>query len=87
MELKFLKNDKHEVEVEIADLTLAEILRVYLNKNSGVTFAAWKREHYTKSPVLKVKTKDKDVKAVMKEAVSSIAEDLDKVLADFKALK
>lgn len=87
MELKFLTHEKHEVEVEVPNLTLAEILRVYLNKNSNVVFAAWKREHYTKSPVLKVKTKDKDVKVVIKEAVSAITEDLDKVSSDFKALK
>ena len=41
MELKFLKDEKNEIEVEISDVTLAEILRVYLNKDSEISFAAW----------------------------------------------
>ena len=87
MEIKFLKSDKNEVEVQLEDLTLAEILRVYLNNDSDVTFVAWKREHMTEKPILKIKTKDKDVKTVVKAAVDSITADLDTILADFKALK
>jgi len=87
MEMKFLKEEKNLVEVEIDDLTIVEILRVYLNKDSSVEFAAWKREHYTKNPVLKVVTKGKDAKAVIKDAITSIFKDLDSVLAEFKAVK
>lgn len=87
MELKFLKTEKNEVEVEFTDMTLIEILRTYLNKDSDVTFAAWKREHHTVNPVLKVKTKSKDAKTVLKDAVKAIVADLDSALKDFKALK
>jgi len=87
MEMKFLKEEKNLVEVEIDDLTIVEILRVYLNKDSSVEFAAWKREHYTKNPVLKVITKGKDAKVVIKDAITSIFKDLDSVLAEFKAVK
>lgn len=87
MELKFLKDEKNEVEFEINSLTLAEILRVYLNENSDVTFAAWKREHYTKSPVMKVMTKDKDAKKLIKEAIDTVSKELDELSADFKKLK
>ncbi|NCN86529.1 hypothetical protein GW932_01745 [archaeon] len=85
MELKFLKEAKDEVEVEFPDLTLVEILRVYLNKDSDVTFAAWKREHYTKKPVLKVKAKD--AKAAIKDAIKAVNADLDSLEKEFKTLK
>jgi DNA-directed RNA polymerase subunit L len=87
MEINVLKNEKDELEVELDSLTIAEILRVYLNKDSDVTFAAWKREHPTKKPVLLVKTKGKTAKKAMDEAVSAITKDLDSLEADFKKLK
>ena len=87
MELNILKNEKEEIEFEIESLTIAEILRVYLNKDSSVTFAAWKREHPTKKPILLVKTKGKTAKKAVDDAVSAITKDLDKVESDFKKLK
>jgi len=42
MELKILKDEKEEIEVELENMTLAEILRIYLNKDSNVDFVAWK---------------------------------------------
>ena len=87
MELNILKNEKEEIEFEIESLTIAEILRVYLNKDSSVTFAAWKREHPTKKPILLIKTKGKTAKKAVDDAVSAITKDLDKVESDFKKLK
>jgi DNA-directed RNA polymerase subunit L len=87
MELNILKNEKDEIEVELDSLTIAEILRVYLNKDSDVVFAAWKREHPTKKPVLLVKTKGKNAKKAIDEAVSAITKDLDSLEAEFKKLK
>lgn len=87
MEVKFLVSEKNEVEVEMPGLTLPEILRVYLLKDSDVTFAAWKRDHYTSSPVLKVKTKTKDAKVAVKVAVRAIVSDLEQIETQFKALK
>ena len=87
MEINVLKNEKDELEVELDSLTIAEILRVYLNKDSDVTFAAWKREHPTKKPVLLVKTKGKSAKKAIDEAVSAITKDLEKIEVDFKKLK
>lgn len=87
MEMQILKNEKEEIEVEMDNLTLAEILRVYLNKDSAVTFAAWKREHITKRPILSVKTKGKSAKKAIDEAVSLIVKELDKLESDFKKLK
>ncbi len=87
MELNILRKEKDEIEFEIDSLTLAEILRVYLNKDSAVTFAAWKREHPTKKPILLVKTKGKTAKKAIDDAISEITKDLDKVESDFKKLK
>ena len=62
MEINVLKNSKEEIEIEVDNLTIVELLRVYLNKDSSVSFAAWRREHPTKKPVLKVQTKGKTAK-------------------------
>lgn len=85
VEIKMLKDDKDDLEVEIDNLTVAEILRVYLNKNSDVSFAAWKREHPTKAPILKVQ--GKNPKKALKDAVSAITKDLDKVEKEFEKMK
>lgn len=85
--MNILKDSKEEIEVEMESLTLVEILRVYLNKDSSVTFAAWKREHPTKKPVLSVKTKGKSAKKAINDAVEAITKDLDKIEDDFKKLK
>lgn len=82
-----LRSDKDEIELELDNLTLAEILRVYLNKDSSVTFAAWKREHPIKKPKLLVKTKGKTPKKAVSDAVSAINKDLDKAVVEFKKLK
>ena len=87
MEINILKSSKEEIELELENSTLAEILRVYLNKDEGVGFAAWKREHYTKKPVLVVKTKGKTAKKAINDAVDGITKDLDKLEEDFKKLK
>ena len=87
MEFKVLKSSKDEMEVQVENLTLAELLRVYLNKDSSVTFAAWKRDHPSEKPILSVKTKGKTPKKAIGDAVSSAVKDLDKVEADFKKMK
>lgn len=87
MDITVLKSDKNDMEVEVGNLTIAEILRVYLNKDSDVSFAAWRREHPTKLPVLKVKTKGKTASKAIKDAVSLLTKDLDKLEKDFDKLK
>ena len=87
MEIKIINSSKDELEAEIDNLTIVEILRVYLNKDSGVTFAAWRREHPTKNPVLKIQTKGKTAEKALKDAVNAITKDLDKIETDFKKLK
>ncbi|MCK5149575.1 hypothetical protein KAJ87_01470 [Candidatus Pacearchaeota archaeon] len=87
MELNILKNSKDEIEVEFESLTIVEILKVYLNKDSSVTFAAWKRKHPTEKPILLVKTKGKTAKKAINDAISSITKELDNLESDFKNLK
>ncbi len=87
MELEILESSKDEIKAKLENITLAEILRVYLNKDSGVSFAAWKREHVTEKPILLVKTKGKTAKKAIDDAVSSITKELDKIEESFKKIK
>jgi len=87
MEFNILKSSKDEIEVEVGNLTIAEILRVYLNKDSTVAFVAWKREHPTKNPILKIQTKGKTAKKAINDAVKSIIKDLDNFEKDFLKMK
>ena len=87
MEIKILKSSKDEIEVQLENLTMVELLRVYLNKDSGVTFAAWKREHPSENPILAVKTKGKTAKKAISDAVDAAIKDLEKAESDFKKMK
>ena len=87
MEINVLSSSKDEMDVELGNLTIAEILRVYLNQDSSVAFAAWRREHPTKNPVLTLKTKGKTAKKAINDAVSAIEKDLEKIEKDFDKMK
>ena len=87
MEINVLKSSKDELEISIENLTIVELLRVYLNKDSSVTFAAWKREHPSEKPILAVRTKGKTAKKAINDAVVLVTKDLDRVEKDFKAMK
>lgn len=87
MEVEVLESSKNEIKAKVENITLAEILRVYLNKDSGVSFVAWKREHPTEKPILLIKTKGKTAKKAIDDAVSEIGKDLDKIEESFKKIK
>lgn len=86
MDVNVLKISKDEMDVELENLAIAELLRVYLNKDSSVTFAVWRRDHPSEKPVLVVKTKGKTVKKAMSDAITLITKNLDKVESDFKKI-
>jgi DNA-directed RNA polymerase subunit L len=86
MEVNVLESSKNEIKVEIDNLTIAEILRVYLNKDSSVDVAVWSREHPTKNPVLYVKTKGKTAKKAVDDAVKAVTKELDNISKDFKKI-
>jgi|TARA_B100001971_G_scaffold200044_1_gene211285 DNA-directed RNA polymerase subunit L len=83
MEVKILKEDKTSMDIEISSLTIAEVLRNYLNKE-GAKLAAWRREHPTKNPVLHIESDNP--KKLLKKAISEIEKETDKVVEEFKKL-
>ena len=83
MNIEILKHDKSLVELRIDNLTVAEVLRSYLNKG-GVKFAAWRREHPSKPLLFKIESSDKTVKKAVSEAVESIKSDCSKILSSLK---
>lgn len=87
MEVKWLKDDKNEADIEIDNLTITEILRVYLNEDEAVSLAAWRREHPSKNPILKIRTKGKTAKKALSDAVAKIEKDADSLVARFKKAK
>jgi DNA-directed RNA polymerase subunit L len=84
MEVKVLKNEKDYLEIEIDNLTIAELLRNQLWKDSAIEAAAWRREHPTKNPVLIVKTKGKSAKKALQDCISQIDKLNNKILEEFK---
>ncbi len=86
METKVIKEDKNELELEIDNITIAEILRVYLHKDSSVEFAAWKRVHPSKPAILRIETKGKTPKKAIEDAISLIMKEADKLVSEVKKL-
>jgi DNA-directed RNA polymerase subunit L len=84
MEIKYIKDEKNEIEVEIDNLTVAELVRAYLVEDDKVDFAAWRREHPTKNPVLKVVTNGKTARKAVQDAIKAIEKELDSVVEQFK---
>jgi DNA-directed RNA polymerase subunit L len=84
MEIKILKDEKNELDVEISSLTIAEVLRVYLNKE-GAKLAAWKKDHQTSNPVLHIEADNP--KKLLKSAIASLEKEIDKTVNEFKKLK
>lgn len=84
MEVKILKDEKNELDVEVGSLTIAEVLRVYLNKE-GAKLAAWKRDHPTKNPIIHIE--GDNPKKLLKSAIAKLEKEIDKTVEDFKKLK
>ncbi|HLD98444.1 MAG TPA: RpoL/Rpb11 RNA polymerase subunit family protein [Candidatus Nanoarchaeia archaeon] len=87
VEVKVVKDEKNELELEINSLTIAEILRVYLNKDESVEFAAWRREHPTKPLILKIETKGKSPRKAIEDAIEKIQKESDKLASEVKKLQ
>ena len=81
---KVLKNEKNHLEIQIDNLTVAELLRNALWEDDSVTLASWKREHPTKNPVLIVKTEGKAAKKALSDCIAKISKMTDKVRDDLK---
>ncbi|MFH1803179.1 MAG: RpoL/Rpb11 RNA polymerase subunit family protein [archaeon] len=81
MEVEIINKEKGDYELKVDDITVAEILRVYLNRQ-GVDFAAWRREHPDRPVVMKIQ--GKDVKKEVSDAVKAIKKDLDAIVKGVK---
>ena len=78
MQIEILQQDKNNLELKVDNSTVAEILRVYLNKQ-GIEFAAWRKEHPTKPIIFKIQSKNKTVKKEISDAVAAIKKDLESI--------
>lgn len=67
--------DNEVCELKVDSLTVAEILRTYLNEQ-GIKFAAWRREHPAKPIIFRVESSGKNVRKAISEAVTAIKKDL-----------
>ncbi len=83
MEIKVIKDEKNELEVQIDNQTIAELVRVYLNEDSSVKLGAWRKEHYSKPLILKVVTEGKTAKKALQEAINKARKDLKKYANEF----
>ena len=83
MNVEVISHDKHSAEFKIDNLTVAEILRIYLNE-SGVDFAAWRREHPSKPLIMKIQTSEGTVAKAVADASAAIKKDCDKLAALLK---
>ena len=83
MNVEVVKSEKNELDLHIDNLTVAEIMRVYLN-DAGIEFAAWRREHPSKPLIFKIKTEGETAKKAVSNAIEAIKKDCDKLLAVVK---
>ncbi len=74
MQVSVVSEDKHEAELQLDSVTIAEILRVYVHEQ-GVEFAAWRREHPSKPVLFKIKSAG-SVSKVVGDAVAAISKEL-----------
>ena len=87
MEVKILKDEKNELEVQLDNQTVAELIRVYLNEDSAVKLGVWKKEHYSKPAILKIVSEGKTAKKALQDAIAKVQKDLTKYSDEFKKTK
>ncbi len=87
MEIKILREEKNDLELTIDNQTVAELVRVYLNKDDKVTMAAWRKVHYSKPLILKIVTDGKTAKKALHDAIEHAMKDLDNYKDEFKKAK
>ena len=84
MEIKIIKKEKNYLEIELDNLTVAEILRDALWKDKATELAAWKREHPSKQPHLILRTSGKEAKKVLLDTIEYIQKFNEDMLSEFK---
>ncbi|MBU2523161.1 MAG: hypothetical protein KKE23_02630 [Nanoarchaeota archaeon] len=84
MIVKVLKNGKNHLEIELENLTIAELVRNELWEDSAISVAAWKKSHPTKNPVLVVKTTGKAARKVLIDCLERIGKNNKKMIDEAK---
>jgi DNA-directed RNA polymerase subunit L len=84
MEIKIVNEEKGILDVEISNLTMAEVLRVYANKQ-GAKLAAWRKEHQTSNPILHIESDNP--KKLLKDAIKALEKEIDQTVDELKKLK
>lgn len=84
MEVKIIAEDKNSIDIQIDNLTIAEVLRAYLNKE-GAKIAVWRRDHPSKPAVLHVESDNP--KKLVKSTISKLEKELDSIISEVKKLK
>lgn len=84
MEVKVIKKEKNYLEIELDNLTVAELLRDMLWQDKATELAAWKREHPSKNPHLILKTHGKDAVKVLADTITKIQKLNSELLTEFK---
>jgi DNA-directed RNA polymerase subunit L len=84
MEINVIKYEKDELEIELDNLTIAELLRNLLWEDKATEFAAWKREHPTKNPHIILRTKGKDSKKVLLDTIELAKKTNSQFIKEFK---
>jgi len=79
MNVDILRQEKDEIELKMDNVTVAEVLRVYLNKQS-VKFAAWRREHPSKPIIFRIQASSGTVKKAVSDAVKEVKKDTDAII-------
>jgi len=87
MDIKILRDDKNELEVQVGNQTIAELIRVYLNQDDSVKLGVWKREHYSKPIIMRIETNGKTAKKALQDAIAKAQKDLKKYADEFKKAK
>jgi DNA-directed RNA polymerase subunit L len=83
MEISIVKKEKQLIELKVNNLTIAEIMRVYLAEQ-GAAFVAWKREHPSKPIIMKIEVSSGTAEKAVADAVAALQKDCDKLLAVVK---
>lgn len=84
MNINIIKREKNELEIEMDNLTVAELLRNELWEDDGVELSAWRRENPSKDPILVIKTKGKDAKKALFDAIARIEDKNKEIIKEFK---
>ncbi len=82
--IKVLLSEKNSLEIELDNLTLAELLRNELWEDSSVLVSAWKKDHPLKNPVLVLKTEGKSAHKTLVDCLERIEKKNKKIIEEAK---